>query len=187
MTDSLSHPCNYEGILDEETEQARRIAFYLQHRPTPGRILDVGCGPGNYVAELRKAGLEAYGIDIDPRCEQAAHCRRLDVTTYRGPFTPFPFVLSLEVGEHIPEEKSWAYVAFIAACEPEAVLFSAARPGQGGDGHINCQPKSYWAHRFERLGYVYEPIVTAGFKAYLGCGYHLGWLMQNVMFFHRSP
>jgi hypothetical protein len=35
----------------------------------------------------------------------------------------------------------------------DAVVFSAAIPRQGGTGHINEQPQSYWARRFARNGY----------------------------------
>jgi 2-polyprenyl-3-methyl-5-hydroxy-6-metoxy-1,4-benzoquinol methylase len=31
------------------------------------RILDVGCGDGNFTASLAKAGFTMYGIDLSPR------------------------------------------------------------------------------------------------------------------------
>lgn len=37
---------------------------FLAHLPLPSRILDVGCGPGQYTRLFCEAGHEAYGIDI---------------------------------------------------------------------------------------------------------------------------
>jgi len=37
----------------------------------------------------------------------------------------------------------------------DVVLFSAALPGQGGVGHINEQPLSYWRSLFAKHGYVF--------------------------------
>lgn len=185
MITSLTHPCNFDGILNEETEQARRLARYFKGYGI-GCVLDVGCGPGNYVAEMRKIGIQAYGVDIDPRCKDVPHCEVFDITAFDGICGHFPVILSLEVGEHIPEHLSWRYIRFIAAHTPGMVVFSAAAPGQGGDGHINCQNKSYWAHRFERYGYEYDPMATHDIRNYMSQGYHLGWFAQNVMIFHRT-
>lgn len=43
----------------------------------PGRVLEVGCGTGAYVAELRRRGYDAHGVDFSPQmCEVAkAACR----------------------------------------------------------------------------------------------------------------
>lgn len=40
--------------------------------PAPGRVLEVGCGTGGYLVELRQWGIEAFGTDISPAmCELA--------------------------------------------------------------------------------------------------------------------
>ena len=186
MITSLTHPCNYEGIDDEEREQARRLAIYFKSYGIM-EVLDVGCGPGTYVDEFLKVDIHAMGIDIDPRCKQNAHCEVVDVTKERADsfYKDIQMILSLEVGEHIPEEYSWKYVDYISQCNPGMVVFSAAKPGQGGDGHINCQEKSYWAHRFEKRGYAYDPVATDDIRKYMASGYHLGWFTQNVMIFYR--
>ena len=35
----------------------------------------------------------------------------------------------------------------------DIILFSAAIPGQGGQGHVNEQWQSYWVERFKNYGY----------------------------------
>jgi hypothetical protein len=66
-------------------------------------------------------------------------------------------------------------------------VFSAAHPGQGGTGHINEQPKSYWIERFQRAGLTYQTRLTeqiaAGFQSHQVPG---GWLSANVIAFERS-
>jgi hypothetical protein len=176
-------PCNYERILDEETPQAKRIAEYLYGYGVD-KVLDVGCGPGNYVAAMNAIGIDATGVDVDRRCLQTPECHVTDITWDEPKFTA-PVVLSLEVGEHIPADYSWHYIRYIAKCNPSMVLFSAAQPYQGGDGHINCQPKHYWCSRFEWLGYKYDNIATTDFLNFMRNGYHMGWLANNAMIFHK--
>jgi hypothetical protein len=61
--------------------------------------------------------------------------------------------MSLEAGEHLPPAQAPELVGALTEAAP-LVLFSAAVPGQGGDGHINEQPPSYWANLFFQRGYV---------------------------------
>lgn len=64
----------------------------------------------------------------------------------------YDMAMSLEVAEHLPQESSADFVASICKSS-DTVLFSAAHPGQGGDGHINEQPISYWIEKFAEHGY----------------------------------
>jgi SAM-dependent methyltransferase len=53
---------------------AADLAFIERHLTIrPGRILDVGCGPGHLTAHLRSLGVDAAGIDLVP--EFIAHAR----------------------------------------------------------------------------------------------------------------
>lgn len=185
-TSSIEHPCDYEGIIREETPQAERIARYFKEMRWHN-VADVGCGPGIYVKALNGMGVAAFGVDIDPRAARAEGCFVEDIVLKaNAPFACANIVLSLEVGEHIPEEHSWSYVRYIVNCLPSVVVFSAAQPGQGGDGHINCQTKSYWCSRFNWLGYRYNAEATDHFINYMRSGYHMGWLANNAMIFSRQ-
>ena len=63
------------------------------------------------------------------------------------------------------------------------IYFSAAHVGQGGSGHINCQPKQYWIDLFSFHGYEVDDEATKKFIDYLLEGYHMGWLVMNVVVF----
>jgi hypothetical protein len=107
--------------------------------------------------------------------------------TSADPLRVAEIVLSLEVGEHIPAEKADAYVNFIArTIGVELIYFSAARPGQGGEGHINLQPKAYWVEKFHQAGFWLDPDATDEWLGWMRQGAHMGWLTQNGMVFRRG-
>jgi hypothetical protein len=66
------------------------------------------------------------------------------------------------------------------------LIWSAAQPGQGGSGHINCQPKAYWADALQAAGLVRDEETEKRLLAYIESGYHMGWFRQNGMVFRRA-
>lgn len=64
----------------------------------------------------------------------------------------FDFAISVEVAEHINSKYSDVFVETLCN-HSDVILFSAAIPMQGGTGHINEQPCSYWAKKFSQHGY----------------------------------
>ena len=182
-------PCDFDRIAVEEAPQARRIALWMSMYHLKARILDVGCGPGLYVNEMRKVGLDAFGVDGDERLVEGPYLRRLDITgpdVFWGDHGGFDVVLSLEVGEHIPRSDADLYVDFLVGTHPDIIYFSAARPGQGGHGHINTQPKAYWVEKLHRAGFWLNPDATETFVTWLVQGEHMGWLRNNFMLFRRA-
>ena len=177
-------PCDFDTISQEEFPQAVRIAEYL-HARGARTICDVGCGPGIYVTAMRTFGLKAYGVDHDPRLPADAHFIRTDIASEMWKREPVDVTLSLEVGEHLPEDKADAYVRYLASTGCSTLYFSAARPGQGGHGHINCHPKSYWTRKLHAVGFYVDPDETDAWLGFMRGGYHMGWLTQNGMVFRR--
>ena len=56
------------------------MARHLEQLPNPdARLLDVGCGNGNYLEFARRAGWNVRGIDLDPAAVGAACAQGLDV------------------------------------------------------------------------------------------------------------
>jgi SAM-dependent methyltransferase len=117
----------------------------------PLTVLDVGCGPGTYVRALREMGVDAMGIDTDKRVVGQEHLLQQSLFDTK---LQAELVLCLEVAEHIDEDKADDVVkSIVGTVEPGGMLiWSAAHPGQGGTGHINCQPKAYWDSRFKEAG-----------------------------------
>lgn len=182
-------PCDFDEIIREETPQAVRVANWLALKHPLKHIIDVGCGPGIYVTAMRDVGLDAYGIDNDERLPDKPWFQRVDLTSGGNPTNVgdrFDVALSLEVGEHIPESMADRYVWALGQTGADTLYFSAARPGQGGHGHVNCQPKAYWVEKLHRAGFWLDPDATDRWIAFLRSGYHMGWLTNNGLIFKRA-
>ena len=56
---------------------------YARHlpKPTPGknRLLDVGCGNGQFLAAVHSAGWACYGVDFDPKAIETARAHGIQV------------------------------------------------------------------------------------------------------------
>jgi hypothetical protein len=94
----------------------------------------------------------------------------------------------MEVAEHIDSSNNLQIVeAMSNALSPKGVLiWTAAKPGQGGVGHINCQTKEYWADLFKtqplkRCNGV-ELILIEEMKK----DYHMGWFVQNLLVYIKQ-
>lgn len=71
----------------DEQEATRQVAFASKFLPREGALLDIACGAGRHLRELRDAGRDAYGLDLSlPLLRRAS---RLPVV--RGDMRALPF------------------------------------------------------------------------------------------------
>ena len=172
----------YNSVLS-----ARIILGFILERLECKSLIDFGCGTGTWLWAASNYGVkDIWGIDGDyvPRnmlmipesCFQAADLSKR-VTVCRN----YDMAMSLEVAEHLPEMSADNFVSSI--CESsDIVLFSAARPGQGGEGHINLQPMTYWIEKFSK--HNFKPIAIKQYFAdndKVEC-----WYRENVIMFIMS-
>jgi SAM-dependent methyltransferase len=121
-------------------------------------VLDVGCGRGMWLAEWTRAGAEeVFGVDGAPAepdelAIPATAFRTLDLAVPFDLGRRFELVQCLEVGEHIPRERSPTLINNLIR-HGKLVLFSAATPGQIGEHHVNEQPFGFWRALFAERGY----------------------------------
>ena len=141
---SLNHALKIEAVIE------------LFH---PQSVLDVGCGTGRSMDDFISRGIHAEGIEgsdlaiSQARFPQHIHQRNLNDEIQLG--KRFDLVWCLEVAEHIHPR----YVRnFVATCchHADRVVMSAAPPGQGGEGHFNEQPLSYWVEKFAEFGFDWD-------------------------------
>jgi glycosyltransferase involved in cell wall biosynthesis len=182
---------DYDAIAEEEKPFADRLATWIKDEINPSTIIDIGCGPGIYVHSLRDVGINANGIDIDDRILHDPYLFKADILEYaqddREPTWTSDLVLCLEVAEHIDPQYSDMIVRSVCkAINPGGILiWTAALPGQGGTGHVNCRPKSYWRTKFEGAGLIFDEALMNKCLNYLHSGKFMGWFSQNVLVFSK--
>ncbi len=127
-------------------------------------VADLGAGVGQYGRSL---------LGIDSRHRYAAYDGAGNVEEMTGGFVSFAdmtlpitlpradFVLSLEVGEHVPRAHEGMYLRNIHAHNACGVLISWASLNQGGSNHVNTHDAGYVRSIFEELGYVYDAVWSA--------------------------
>jgi hypothetical protein len=161
--------------------------------PQARRIADVGAGSGAMAAHGRRLGLDVVACEhsrvgrVFARL-QGVRSRPFDVTTSRPAILgrPADVAYSIEVAEHVPAQLADRLVGFLAATAP-VVVFTAAPPGQGGQGHVNEQPRTYWIERFARHGCAYDASATERLQAALRQHLRSGaWVARNAMVFRRD-
>ncbi len=99
-------------------------------RELPGPLLDFGCGQGALLGELRRLGIDAYGLELDSEMiRRAIPAEVRDAITLYDGRLPSPFedgqfrsVFCSEVLEHISDYE--AAIADIARVATEQVVFT---------------------------------------------------------------
>ena len=186
-----SHPnlCNFDKIRKEEKPFADNLAGVIKEiipsLLTKGnKIKDIGCGPGIYVDSLRSAGLDATGCDIDEKMVESDYLQKINLFDLDD---PSDIVLCLEVAEHINSEKNDEIVNSIVKNLKDAgyLIWTAAHKGQGGDGHINCQDKEYWADKFIKAGLIRDHFLEQQIIEKIKQGPHMGWFVINLLVFYK--
>ncbi len=178
---------NFASIASEEKPFAENLASWIANNYPNSKVLDIGCGPGTYVYALRDKGIEATGIDIDQRTIDKPFLQYCDLFEYKLP-NPTDIVLCLEVAEHINSSMNTKIVESVTANlkDDGLLIWSAAAPGQGGIGHVNCQSRDFWVHQFTSVGLqVYEEAYN-DLMYYLSDKYRMGWFMNNAIVFKKT-
>ena len=160
------------------------VPLVLQLVPAAS-VVDVGCGIGTWASEFVAAGVPTVeGMDgayVDRAMLQIpeAQFKPVDLTQPLVCGRQYDLAVCLEVAEHLPESRADGLVNDLVRLS-QAVLFSAAIPGQGGTDHINEQHLSYWTEKFAAHGYValdgVRPMI-------LGDPRVEWWYQQNMVLF----
>lgn len=183
----MEEKIDYDAIYKEERPFADRLAVWIKDTIKPKKVLDLGSGPGIHVYALDEVGIKVMGVDSDERVDGRNLLVQDNLLTLNGKYTS-DCVICFEVAEHIDPQFADEIVRNIyESIEPGGkLLFTAAKPGQGGVGHINNRPKSYWANKFEERGLVRNEQLEIELIFYCLQGYHMGWFVNNIMVFDRT-
>lgn len=147
--------------------------------PWPTGLLDVGAGEGHWMVEYRRhyPGGSCLGVDVEelkPRESPAADehgwpwvmpwdAENGDPLPLRAgphPKDPnqtahfkWPLALCLETAEHVDADAGQWLIGELCRVA-DVIAWSAAIPGQGGDGHKTERWPAYWASLFREQGYA---------------------------------
>ena len=177
---SFNERCNYDLINEEERPFARNLASWIKKNFEGKKIIDVGCGPGLYVEELRKLNLDAAGYDNDARISNKEHIKRVDMFDLDD---PSDVIIFLEVAEHIDSSKNDEIVKTLVRNmkDNSTLVWSATHPGQSGEGHINCQTKEYWFDKLVEHGLVNDVKLQENLLKYITQHEYMGWFAMNTI------
>ena len=138
-------------------------------------VLDLGCGRGDYVKSIP----ECTGIDGNPRTKAMGGKFAMADVTQRLAAFPRAWVLSLEVGEHIPTAHEHMYLDNLARMASEGIVISWAAPGTPGMGHVNCRPSAWVTEQMGIRGFNPDPLAQATLRERAS-------IWKNVMVFVRK-
>lgn len=150
-------------------------------------VMDLGCGPGYYIHTFTKADLLASGRDGNPHTYELTK----GAGYYRELHTPlkeievkykFDLVLSLEVGEHIPQEFEQVFLDNIVRSAKKWIILSWAVPGQKGDGHVNCRSNQYIINEMLDRNYTMQLLETQQLRKKSTAP----WFKNSLMCFKQS-
>lgn len=178
----------FKNTVKLESGSAKAMVKILIKRFAPKSVIDVGCGPGLFLAEFKKSRVEIAGYDGSPAAVSASliggriklHdlCRPLRLNRR------FDLCLCFEVAEHLTKACAKTLVNSLVKLS-QIVIFTAATPGQGPKsiGHINEQPFGYWQKLFRRNGYILNKRLTEKIKRQMKDKEVVWWLTKNLMVF----
>jgi SAM-dependent methyltransferase len=141
----------FDDIREGAQRSAEAVVPIVLERYAAKRVVDVGCGEGYWGAEFAKHGCEVLGIEA--HAEPVIPSVKRDLAKPFALSQSFDLAVCLEVVEHLPSSRAKGFVSDLCRLAP-VVLFSAAVPNQGGEGHLNEQWPTYWAALFERQGFT---------------------------------
>jgi SAM-dependent methyltransferase len=145
-------------------------------------IVDFGCGLGTYVAQIRQKGLFAKGYDGNPDTPTLSGGIG-EILDLSEPFQLpdiFDWVLSLEVGEHLPHQYEKVFIENLMRHARVGIVLSWAIKNQGGTGHFNEQNNDYIKAIFRSYGYENDLEAEKKLRSYSGT-----WFQHSLMVFRK--
>lgn len=150
----------------------RRLADYLAENVFAGKtVIDLGAGLGHYGKIFQEEGSKVAGwegYDGAMNVEKATNglVKFMDLTQPDAAdqrlCSAGDYVLSLEVGEHIPKEHQENYLRNIRCHAREGAVISWAN--QGGYAHVNKLPLETVKALMDKWGFEVDEELTRGAK-----------------------
>ncbi|MCY4044376.1 MAG: sulfotransferase [Cellvibrionales bacterium] len=149
----------YEGQYKGALRSSKKCLGHLFNHYQPRSVVDFGCGIGAWLTSAGDLGVsELHGLDgqwVNP-----SHLLHASIKFKPTDFTlpiklnrRYDLAMSLEVAEHFDQKYAKPFVDSLCQAS-DMIIFGAAVPWQGGEGHVNEQMQSYWQRLFLDNGYA---------------------------------
>lgn len=179
----------YKGQSAGSARSAQQVLGTLFKVYRPDSIVDIGCGVGSWLAAAEEFGVSRlFGVDgdwvsKDQLMSQSIQFENMNFEVSNTSLPRAELAICVEVAEHISEKNSDNFIRLF--CEAaDTLIFSAAIPGQGGLGHVNEQPQSYWRKKIEARGFschdFFRPRIWDNEDVDV-------WYRQNLLLFTKDP
>lgn len=165
------------------------IPAILRLFPESQSFLDVGSATGLFAHELIRNNRNVIALERSSYARSIARKNGVDSRSFD--LLQFPpaivseeidLVYCFEVAEHMPPVVGDKLVEYITSFNC-ATVFSAAHIGQGGTGHINEQPTTYWIERFQKHSFTINGELTELLQNSFKAGSASSWYWQNTIVF----
>ncbi len=165
----------YQDVERLEKESVAVLADWIVTALNPGRIIDVGCGPGHLMQALHQRNVDVFGVDVSSASLAIVHekqlpFQRFDLTWQDKnlPGTPYDLAISCEVAEHLDTQHAPTFMAHLCGAA-DLIFLTATEPNKDfgiGLMHVNEQPNAYWIDLAARHGFKLDAALTQSARAY---------------------
>tara|TARA_B100000212_G_scaffold342211_1_gene328233 strand:- start:30 stop:725 length:696 start_codon:yes stop_codon:yes gene_type:complete len=157
-------------------------------------IVDIGCGSGAWLEQSQEtfssASLKGFEGDWLPKeiVENLTDKKilleigNLNSKVFLDKVPKCDLIISLEVLEHL-EKETIPYICSKIFTKSKYILFSAALPYQGGNGHISELPLSYFVEKMNMNGYGCLDVIRGEIWNDQNIPF---WYKQNIVLFVRG-
>lgn len=148
-------------------------------------LTDLGAGVGQFGHALKAnhPAMDYHGYDGAGNVEEftSHYVRFIDLTQHL--YLPrTSYVISSEVGEHIPHKYEQQMIANIHNHNCKGVILTWGILNQGGHGHINNHSNEYLIKVFQELGYAFNGEKTEELRRSASSS---PWLQRSTLVFER--
>ncbi|MHC4748935.1 MAG: methionine biosynthesis protein MetW [Planctomycetota bacterium] len=200
----LEKSAKYDDIYDEQyytdgldplyEKSCELIVESIMKVFCPKSVIDVGCGPGQLLLELKERGVTCRGLEYSSAALNICRQNGINVTQFDLEHDVLPrdfkadVVVSTEVAEHLQEQYADRFVDILCAIA-DNVIITAAEPATtyiADRTHVNEQPKDYWIEKFACNGFTHKEDIVSQFQADWKKHKVKPWFVQHLMVFRKN-
>lgn len=183
-----------QGLAEWDKHYIKHLLIAFALFGIPESMMDVGCGTGAMVKTAMKLGVRSYGldqiVDEDDKVMWPDGFHRVNLVDYWQAPEPVDIVFSSEVAEHLHFSAHGTFCSTLCNNIKEGpnhyLIFTAARPGQVGSGHVGLRPLEEWHDEMLAHGMHFDRDATMNLALlFSNCRSPLTYFWNNLQVFNR--